>query len=259
MDPQASIFKVLKPFRGFEEVYQGLSETIPIAFPGTLEPNAEQGIAGYAPTLLAGMPLPMFSRVQLWIPQTLFEDESGGIVSHYRYQVLFRCRNVNDFRRAMSNKRASDVPGYHLQGQVLGRDASQRFFLPGAIKTLGYEQTEPVTTVTGIVNLRPESQVPINDIWVPPRTASGATGVWQQGTYPFATSLANGPSWMVFEFDMEGDEICILAYKTLADNPWDFTDSAQDLAFSNTYGDANNTVQPNPFIGILVNSGVGSP
>lgn len=93
-DSQFSIVKVLKPFPDFETVYQGKTHTTPVAFPGTLDPQAGQ--EGYASTLLAGIPVPLGAQLQIWVPACFTPDGSTQVL--YRYEFVFRLRSLRDFR-----------------------------------------------------------------------------------------------------------------------------------------------------------------
>jgi hypothetical protein len=271
MDGQWTMCRFLKPFPNFERVYQGADGSQPIAFPGTLDLFAQQGVQGYDPNLLAGITVPLGSRVTIWIPQTI---AGYAVNANYQYQILWRFRNVRDYRAGQAQGQVSSVQtysSYHLKTSALGQPEfvqnppsalQSRFFLPGATRTVAFEETEPSGGASSILNLRGELLNPTLDpVWVQPLTPAGNLAVWQQGTY-VGSSHANtgGPSWMTFTTDAEGDEMAILAYKKAVGegppDPWDFTTATTgDLAFSNTYGNNNGMNAPNPFTSILVTTG----
>lgn len=272
MDGQWTMSRFLKPFPNFERVYQDKDGSTPIQFPGVLDLFAQRGERGYDPNLLGGITVPLGSEVMLWIPITI----AGYTVNaNYRYQILWRMRNVRDYRAGQAEGQVTSVQsysGYHLRTSGLGQPEvvqspptalQTRFFLPGASDSVAIRQPEPIDDTPVVTNLRGELLQPILDpVWVQPLTPAGKDGVWQQGTY-VGSSQANtgGPSWMTFRTKAKGDEMCILAYKIPpGEGPtaaWDFTTAGADtdLAFSNTYGNNNGQNQPNPFTSILVLTG----
>lgn len=281
-DAQWTMCRVLKPFPNFERVYQGKAGTLPIAFPGILDLYAERATQGYDPNLIAGLTVPLGSRVTIWIPQTITDGadtESAPVVNAlYQYQIIWRMRTVRDFRVGQAQGQVSAVQtysSYHLPTNALGQPqaqtvglspANQRYFLPGATRTVAFEQAEPTGGGPGVIHLRGEQLQPLADpIWTRPLTPSGANAVWEQGAYT-NSSAANtgGPAYFTFTTDAEGDELCILASKIDTDPVWDFTTSTNgglattgDIAFSNTYGNNNGKNQALPTSAILVTTGTG--
>src|SRR5882757_2313588 len=188
-DAQMSMFQIVRPPNNFEAVYQGQAGTIPIAFPGTLDPQAGQ--AGFAETLLAGISMPLGARVNIQIPMTIDMYTSEP---DYAYQFLWRVRNQQTLTDAVL---AGRPPGaYHLPSKELGRNevqgdpAATRFFIPAASDIEIFEQTEPVCTGPGTLVLRPQLYIPeMANSWVQPLTPAGAAGVWQQGAYQFSNDV----------------------------------------------------------------------
>lgn len=263
--------RALRPFANFERVYQGQDGTRPIAFPGDLDLYAEKGVTGYDPNLLGAISVPLGSRVTIWIPETVAGYDVNAL---YRYQILWRMRDVRDFRVGQAEGQASptqNYSNYHLTASGFGQPQSntsppsaigQRFFLPGATRTIAFEQPEPALGLSGVVHLTGEMIQPTLDpIWVQPLTPKGNNGTWQQGVYVNSSQPNNsGPSWLTFTCDADGDEMAILAYKIPPEEgsppPWDFTSAAPgDLAFSNTFGTGNGQNKPNPFTAIIVLTG----
>lgn len=271
-DAQWTMVRPLKPFPGFERVYQGKDGSLPIAFPGVLDVFAERNVAGYDPSLIAGITVPLGSRVTIWIPQTITDGVDNEVPPEvnplYQYQLLWRMRTPRDFRAGQGMGQVSTVQqysSYHVpssgygQPQVVTLDNSQpRYFLPGALRTVAYEQNEPSDGASGVTHLRGENLQPLQDpIWTPPLTPSGVPAVWQQGTYTdSAAANTGGPAYLTFTTDVEGDELCILASKIDPSTPWDFTTvSPGDQSFSNTYGDNNGRNNVSPTSAILVTTG----
>lgn len=271
MDGQWTMVRPLKPFPNFERVYQGVDGTRPIAFPGILDLFAQKKTPGYDPNLIAGLTVPYGSRVTIWIPSTI---AGYAVNALYQYQILWRLRNVRDYRAGQSEGQATSIQsytGYHLTTSGLGQpefagappnSPNSRYFLPGATRTVAFEQAEPPLGQSGVIHITGELIRPTMDpIWVQPLTPSGQPAVWQQGTYVGSSHANNGgPSWLTFTCDADGDEMSILAYKippTEGSPPaWDFTQpDPGDLAFSNTFGNGNGQNNVNPFSGILVTTG----
>lgn len=253
-DAQMSMFQVVRPPGNFEAIYQGQAGTIPIAFPGTLDPQAGQ--PGFAAELLAGVALPLGSRVSIQIPMTIDMYTSEP---NYAYQFLWRIRNQQTLHDAILAGRPAGP--YHLPSEELGRNeiqgdpAATRFFIPAASDIEIFEQAEPVGVGPATLVLRPQLYIPeMANSWVQPLTPTGAHGVWQQGAYQFSNDVnCSGPTWFPVWLDAGGDELLILVYKLDTGVPWDFT--GVDQGFSNTYGTNASGLPINPNIGILISSG----
>lgn len=251
-DAQMGMFKVIRPPVGFEALYQGQAGDIPIAFPGTLDPDA--GRTGYATGLLEGISTPLGSRILLQIPQTVRPIEGGGVATaDYEYQLIWRTRNQASARNDIASGRRNAAP-YHLPD---GNGQSQSVFIPGASDVEIFEQGEPALGVAATLNVKQQRYVPQLTVpWVQPLLPSGIQAVWQQGVYEAAIdATTGGPTWSPLWLDAAGDELLILAYKIDTAGPWDFGVTGADRAFGNTYGTDNGSVPNNPNIGILLSSG----
>lgn len=262
-EPSYSIVRYLKPFPNFEKVYQGKPSTVPIAFPGTLDLNA--GKPGYDPNLLAALSVPLGSRVLIWIPLTLSGENVSPV---YQYQIVWRLQTVTSFIQGQSTGQVSNeqsYSSYHLgvgpygQPESLLDPATKRYFLPGAVRTMGFPQTEPSDGAPAVTHLLGQVLQPLaSPVWTQPYTPAGGLGTFQQGVYPEPGGNETGPSFMVYSFPAEGDELMILATRI---NPtdgqtWDFTSSEPgDGSFSETYGDSNGASNASPFTAILVMTG----
>lgn len=252
-DAQMGMFEVLKPVENFEALYQGVAGTRPIAFPGGLDPDA--GKEGFDDFLLAGLSVPLGSRLLVQIPMTI---DLYTPVAGYAYQFIWRTRNQSTLASAIASGR--QVAAYHLPAiepgrkEIQGFPGGNRIFIPGASDVEVFEESEP-SSGAATLNVRQQRYVPqITSSWVQPLTPSGAAGVWQQGAYQFSSNVeCAGPSWLPLWFDASGDEMMILAYKVNSGVAWDFT--GVDKAFSNTYGTNASALPDNPNIGIIVSSG----
>lgn len=243
-DAQLSIAGVLRPFPGFEQKYQGVPSSRPIAIPGTLDPRA--GTAGYSANLLAGVAVPQGARLLLWIPVC----RSGETVTDYSYTLVWRMKTPN--------------PGsvYHL-GRTLpgapGPSDAERRTVPAAYHVVGFEATEP-TSGPGEITIRVEKVTPVIDgeSLELPLAPNGEDGVLEQGVISPDTVGDGSPSYVPFWTDVEGDELIILARRTDAgeEDTWDF--AGADAAFSNLYGTGNGDHPVYPVVGILMQTGTTS-
>ncbi len=252
-DAQMSMLQSIRPLHNFESLYQGQAGTIPIAFPGTLDPDA--GKDGYSASLLAGIAVPLGARLLVQIPMVI---DTYASVPDYGYQFLWRIRNQSAFESAMTSGRLTG--GFHLPSQQPGRkeiqsSSSNLFFIPGASDVEIFEQSEPAGFSPAQLNIRQQIYVPkLSDSWVQPLTESGTPAVWQQGAYQFSSNVnCSGPTWFPLWLDSGGDELLILVYKTNTGVAWDF--GGVDKGFSNTYGNNAGGLPLNPNIGILLASG----
>lgn len=113
-DAQFGMAKILRPFTGWEDVYDGQSALRPLMFTESgraLDPSA--GKPGFDPKLVRGTHVPMGATVNLWLPAVLPDDyiDDQGI-GLYKYLVTWRLRSVYDRR----NTRGP----YHYPKQGLG-------------------------------------------------------------------------------------------------------------------------------------------
>ena len=262
VDAQLTNVRVLKPFLGFEKVYQGKNGAVPIAFPGVRDDRAVSKKPGFDPNLLAGAVVPEGARVLLWIPMAFVPDpQSIDPFRFYTYRLAWRFNNLGDFRNPPA--RTSRKP-YHFPRQSPGAPDTTgglslpRATLPASWHSIGYEETEPMTG-PGTLNIRVEGIVPRLDTlteFIQPLLADGASAVIQQGVFDPATSGgANMPVFVPFWTDAEADEIIILVNRVDPTLPWDFTDPALDLAFSNVYGTGNGLHPVFRDVGIYLQTG----
>ena len=271
-DAQFTLAAVLRPFDGFEFVYQGQSIFAPIAFPGGLDDDA--GKTGFSPYLAKGLSVPMGAKMQIWFPAVVGLSNEGDPILDYKYQLVWRLRNVGDFQRRQKpyhlSKESFGAPDTFLAGSP--SDPEQQFVLPTASETVLYQQVEPapasgLTTAPGIGlgNLRSELiAVPSNLIetldtaglpFLPPNAAPNFNngfpvpspppgtnfqplGFLQQGVIdPSVSNAAPGALFRPYFTVAKGDELIILAFRNNDVNSslkWDF--HGFDFQFSNLYG-----------------------
>lgn len=272
VDAQLTAVKVLKPFDGFERVYQGQPALTPIAFPGALDPRAKSHQAGFDPDLMAGIPVPEGARVVLWFPVCFSPVPPGNVLAPfqlYSYRLIWRYQNLAGYRNPAARHRR---PPWHFPRQSPGASDSSsgtalpRAPLPASWHVIAYEQTEPVTGAGSLV-VRVEDITPRMDSiaqFIQPLLPNGRPGVIQQGVMDPASLGADSgaplmPTFLPFWTDAEGDELIVLATRfggtTDPADLWDFTDPALDLAFSNIYGDGDGRHARFRDIGIYLQTG----
>lgn len=279
INAQLAHARILKPPRDFEDAYQGLDAAeIPIAIPGTLDFRA--GERGFDPQLMAGISIPLGSRLLLWLPQSLSVE--GIPTVPYIYRILWRLRSQSDSAeaRARNLTREGNPQGGlsgHLPTQLKGIPADdgaapgdpdqERVVIPCALSTIAYEQTEPGGAFDdATTNLRGERLSVRGQSYFPPGEAPilvndpTLKAVASQGVYPFPATppgLNGGPTYIPFETDALGDEYIILVTRDPGTTDlWDF--ATDDFAFSRLFGTANGTRAPVPSIGIYAMEGSGA-
>lgn len=289
-DAQFTVAAVLRPFEGFEAVYQGQSVFTPIVFPGTLDEDA--GKPGFSPYLLRGLSVPMGAKVQLWFPAVVGTIDNQPL-GDYKYLLIWRLRNVADF--------AARQRPFHLKKDSFGASDTflaptppDRYVLPAATETVVYQQAEPATfppafispgaglgvlrsetiavpsdltetfASAGLPLLPPNAAPPFaNGFPVPPGTNLVPLGAYQQGVIdPRYSNTAPTALFRPYFTVAKGDELIIACARN---NPnesiltWDF--SGPDFQFSNLYGTnafpPSGTTSHRPFsdLGIYVFTG----
>lgn len=262
ISPLYSTARILRPFSGFERVYQGKSAAFPIAMPGGLDFEAIN--PDYDPGLLDMIPVPMGSRIYLWIPLTFTSDtENPDPVVVYSYQIIWRLRNIEEANES------ADFPDdqkklYSIRNRTQGVPAvgtTPRVLVPCAMDTVAYEQQEPATSYTNAtVNLRGYTVIPTGAVFQnSPLLPSGGFGAFGQGNTGAAVAgnSASGPGWMAFETIAKGNEMAIVAQRATVGlgAKWDFTSNTADQPFSNVYGTDNGHHAEIPGMGIQVITG----
>jgi hypothetical protein len=277
-DAQFTLAAVLRPFDGFEFVYQGQAIFTPIAFPGVLDPDA--GKPGFSPYLLKGLQVPMGAKVQLWFPAVVGLDtnqEGDPPILDYKYQLVWRLRNVGDFSRRQIpyhlSKESFGAPDTFLAGTAA--NPLNQFVLPASTETVVYQQPEPGPTPPndsdpgpGRGNLRTDLVAVPSDLLsvlpptvglplLPPNAAPNFNGGFpgfptppgvdvtplgflQQGIIdPRISNAAPGALFRPYFTIAKGDELIILAYRNnVLDGHLVWNFSADDFEFSNLYGTA---------------------
>jgi hypothetical protein len=269
VDAQLTNVRVLRPFEGFERVYQGQSLTVPIAFPGERDPRAAQGKPGFDPNLMIGIPVPEGARVIIWFPVIPPPPSNLNAQIPYSYKLIWRFKNLGDYRDPPARRRRAP---FHFPRQSPGASDTSfgpplpRTTIPAGWHVIAYEQPEPTSSAGNLV-VRVEKITPKIDSlfeFAQPLLSDGSPGVLQQGVLdPVAlgalSAAAKMPLFLPFWTDAEGDELIILANRETIPlappNTWDFVAADQDFEFSNIYGTGNGNHEPFRDVGIYVQTG----
>jgi hypothetical protein len=257
VDAQFSVARIFRPFEGFEAIYSGQTVRRPIAIPGNLDPDARQ-TTGFDPNLIAGIPVPMGSKIMLWIPTIFMETgEDDFQIVPYRYQFAFRLRNIRDFRERRGRS------AYHFPRQSTG--ANSQFVVPAAQKIVVFEgpnvtlNTSPVGGTFGVNadETFATHQALLERLVFPSATpmaplspaGGGALGSYQQGVADFGTGAVNinqTVTFNSFQLDSEGDELMIFVDKEdnqTQNDIWNFSDpNGTDFGFSQFFGTGTGAV-----------------
>lgn len=219
--PQMSTGQVLRPPRDFQPRYEGVNaNTNPLYFTlGGVELDDLVGDPGYDPLLIRGLPVPMGSRVVLWLPN-LTAILPGPTADNYEWSIIWRLRSPNDYRN-----NAEERPPYHFPQKAGAQDTvanEPRVAIPAAFESVNYVQTEP-GTVTGraTTNVRALDLTSSAIKVAGPLLPAAARGVVQQGiTDPTFVPDATEPEFLTYETLAKGDEF-LIALRRLNDAPQD--------------------------------------
>lgn len=256
-DAQFSTVRVFRPFLNFETVYEGQSGDTPIAIPGNFDQDA--GKTGFDSNLIAGIPVPFGAKMVIWMPTIFnFTIEEGFVVRPYRYTIVWRLRNLRDFRTRR-------VP-YHFPRQSFGENS--QFIIPSGVNTIITNAEPRSVSISGsqFSSYRSsDSEVGIENMTVrsiipkPPFAPNGQDAALQQGLAQGAVGSNNTVTFNPWQLDVLGDEMLILVNKPEGDTTdWSFQDlgsATNDAGFSAFYGTAGGTRQPIQNMGIYLFTG----
>jgi hypothetical protein len=259
--PEFSIKRILRPFKGFEAIYQGLPASTPICFCERnlpYDPIAKRGVPGYDPHLVYGVPGNMGTRCSIEFPMTFWS--AGGALLRYRYSLNWRLRNTRDH----NTNPVQRVP-YHIAKSGAGvpettpPSPGPRVTIYGIRETAIYAQTEP----TGLLS-QPPASVVIRPLWIepvlavsrPPKMPDGSDGVIQQGILPPAVGNRHtSPYFLNYETQSIGDDLVIGVVRdddVVSD--WEFGLGETDHGFSIFFGNGDGVEYED--LGILLSWGV---
>lgn len=260
--PEFSIKRILRPFKNFEDIYQGQSASRPICFcerNQPYDPIAKRGTPGYDPNLVYGVPGNMGTRCSIEFPMVYWNTETANFL-RYKFCLSWRLRNTRDHNTNPEQR----VP-FHIAKsgagvpETLPPNPGARVPIYGIRETAVYAQAEP-TTVYGesVVAIRPVIIEPANDTLLPPFMPDGARAVIQQGIRPSDVSGRHVmPYYLNYETQAIGDDLVISVTR---DNPrgagdWAFAKGEADHQFSVMFGKGDGGVEYED-LGILLSWGV---
>lgn len=257
-DPQLGIISILRPYAGFEAIYQGKAASRPIQFTeGGVALDPQAGNPGYSPRLMRGFPVPEGARVVIWMPQVFFVTP-GPVLGGYMWSIVWRYRNTFDYRtQRLSYHFPKQGKGVTETGVPPGTGA--RVVTPAANQGILYSEAEPAGIARGVQNLR-SLDVTV-DATNPgpgdPILPTGIDGYYQQGISDPGVfgALASDPTYVVFDTVALGDEMLIGARRDVSVVAnWNFTAGQADAGFSDLFGTGTGAALPD--IGVYVNVGV---
>ncbi len=245
IQPQYNLRRVLKPFSTFATVFQGQSVAGIGIFltPDGVFHDPLAGRPGYAPNLVAGLPVPLGARIVLWLPKVFWIDESvpqTPVFYAYQYAVSWRLRSHAD------HSQQSKIP-FHIPRQIAGVAETvitpgDRFVIPAGENAVVYNSADPASIAAAAdQDLRAEL-LRVSGVSVKPSIApDGTIAVEQQGVLPASSTFPSRhyPAWSVHELAAEGDELVLQVgrgFVTGTEN-WDFTaNTGADRLFSDFFG-----------------------
>jgi hypothetical protein len=260
--PEFSIKRILRPYKGFEQVYQGVTARRPICFcerNQPFDPIAARGTPGYDPNLVYGIPGNMGVRATIEFP-ILFWIANQTTVRRYQYSLTWRLRNTRD-HNSNPNQR---VP-YHVAKSGAGvaetnpPNPGPRVPIYGVNETAVYAQAEPAYAPNpdpAVAVLRKVVVEPQFSLDLPPLMPDGNIGVIQQGILaPNPQYLHTSAYFHNHETQAIGDDLVIsVSRDTSGGGTWDFAPGGADYAFSTFFGNGFGVEYED--LGILLSWGV---
>ena len=243
-DAQYGIGRLLRPFSTFKSIYEGQDCKKPIQFTEggiALADEAAAGAAGFDPKLLRGVDVPYGANIRLYlpaiVPTPLWDATSTQSVGYYRYFLIWRLRNIVDYR-----SRPSKQDGYHSGKQATGvADSGARFFDLAVFSVSSYAGSEPsgpatttvdtayplakVTDTIQTIRVNASSQTERGTMWpYVPLLPDGNDGHYQQGVIGTAPTMNKyTPSYIVHNTCAFGDELLIGLFRDAPANNTDPT------------------------------------
>lgn len=255
-DAQFGVVRVMRPYDGFEEVYQDTPANEPIYLHPegkNIDPIAAEGTPGYDPLLARGLPVPIGARLILEFPNVYFSSLGGPI--GYVYALIWRLRNVFDFRQSRQPFHFPRSTGAPDTTAPVGQQS--RVPLPASYNTITFIQPEPVLALDRTVaNVRSEDLRSATTPLALPKLSGGRVQPIQQGILdPNVVADAKQPTGISHEVQAFGDEVIIAVYRPTGEleSNWEFGNGETDFRFSQFYG--TGTGQELPNVGVYVMPG----
>jgi hypothetical protein len=258
--PEFGTKRVLRPFKGFEAIYQGQDVRKPICFCENNEPYdplAKRGLPGYDPNLVYGIPGNLGVRASIDIPMVAWSKD--GTLTRYWWMLQWRLRNIRD-HNLNSDKR---VPWHVAKSGVgfpeTGTNPGPRVPIYGIVETAVFAQSEPTGFPPPLASvvLRQVVVEPVGNFSLAPLMPDGSNGAVQQGIRPtIAFDLHTAPFYVNYETQAIGDDLVIAVRRDADDDypNWDFTPGGPDNTFSDFFG--NGTGFEYEDLGVLLSWGV---
>lgn len=219
-DPQANIARILRPYDGYADHYNGKSCAIPIMLTEDGQPyDPMGGQPGYSRYLARGIPVAFGQRIVLWMP--LFERET------YQWVIYWRLRSLADYRR-------SRIPwSLPRTAEGVPDNDEDRVVVPCALQTIIYAPTELSLLSDSLQpqNVHAEGpvfqQLPALPLPLGPGLPVGMSGaLLSQGIFPRVSMYYGRAVWAVFECQALGNEL-LLGFTRYSDTEahptWEFS------------------------------------
>lgn len=262
-DPQFGSCSIMRPYAGFEAIYDSKSASLPIMFSKNgvaLDPLATQNASGIDPELISGLSVTPGSRMILYLPNIMATTVVEPVAfAPYSWEISWRWRNISDYMRTRS--------AWHMANANLGLPSisSPRIIIPAANHSIVYNQAEPVTVAGRVAqNLRIEDITALGQSQtLLPLNPDGLSGKYQQGIFNPTISnepLSSSPTYNAYDVMALGDEMMIGCYRsTSVVANWQFTSGLlkSDLLLSKLFGNGD-VAGGGPFLGLglYVNMGI---
>lgn len=270
-DAQFGLSRVLRPYDGFEAIYQGAPANavpgvqipVPVQFfewQSGQPPNPRDDLAGddgFDPNLLRYLDVPLGSDIQIWIPTVAQGLTPNFVFVPYRYIICWRLQSLAAQRRRGRVAGAGGGGQYHIPSDAPGVPtlvgAEERFILACSTQTILYNGPEPSGTDAANASLHRRYFVQAGGDTPGGGLLPGSVGgVHQQGVSNNPL-ISDRPAFEVHQVQALGDQMILLADRGVGESPeaWDFSSEVLgDGGFSNVYGSGGS-----PFLGIYVLSG----
>jgi hypothetical protein len=254
-DAQFGTVRTLRPFDGFEAVYQGANARKPLMWTEqgrAIDEAGQEGLAGYASNLIRGIEVPLGSRIILWIPSAVYILIAE--VLPYTWDFTWRIRNLHDYNLKRNP--------WHLPKQGAGTadttpgTGGPRVLIPASTQSIVYTQAEPADPNARVVQaIHPESYTGADSssgLEQLPLIPNGTNGYYEQGVLdPNISATAGVPTYFLHEMQAMGDELLIGMRRQQDQDPdeWDFSDPVS------ADGPFAGLLDSSPDIGIFIMTG----
>lgn len=248
-DPQPTLWFVMRPQEGFEQIYAGRSVDIPIPlFPYTVDGavplESERQRLGYEAHLSAYQQVARGSTVMLLFPRVqgiVGTVENKQItVTDYTYQLRWRQRPMDDTILSKGEKR------YSLPNLVSSFSTTRRLVIPcsqGEVIKPSYPEGNRLAR--GIFTLDAVRLIDQQGVYFD--SMYGATGE------EFANNALGATGYPVRYVRCDGDELGLVLYRDAElGATWEFAEGDVDWPLTSTFGVRGGRQTINPGAGVYV-------